>query len=612
MIKDKSYVMKVIRVQLTLSVYLILSGLSVSSFVYSQASSVKSNIVIMFPENNASNVNPDTHLKLTFPGEPILGNSGKIRIYDAADNRLVDSLNLSIPPGPTTPNRKRVPYTPVPYEYVSGNFTNANTKPGTPSGAALLTPDTFQLTIIGGFTDAFHFYPVIIHDSTATIYLHNNLLDYNKTYYVQVDPGVLKLNDGSFSGISGKKEWTFSTKKTPPPAGAKLLVVSGDGTGDFNTVQGAIDFIPDYNPNRVTIFIKNGIYEEIVYFRNKTNVTFLGENRDKVVVCYANNEVFNPHPANIATNEWPGTFPSRRAAFMGDNSSGIYLVNFTIKSINEKPAQAEGLLLMGKKNIVSNVTIEGSGDALQINGPVYLTDSQIKGLGDNVLGRGPAFFNNCELISTSGPHMWIRNTEANHGNVFLNCIFKMSGPGNTYIARTSDNKGKGYPYCEAVLLNCVLEGIDPVGWGVEGNNTSNIHYWEYNSTSLGNGKPVDVSRRNPVSRQLTIEKDSAIIASYSNPTFVLGGWTPKMGPVILSQPKAVVAEKGQAVRFSVKAAAVPEANYQWFINGQIIKGATNPVLGIKSVSPDNEGNYSVTIENSSGNVTSRIIKLTVQ
>ena len=26
------------------------------------------------------------------------------------------------------------------------------------------------------------------------------------------------------------------------------------------------------------------------------------------------NEAFNPHPPNVATNEWPGTFPSRRAA----------------------------------------------------------------------------------------------------------------------------------------------------------------------------------------------------------------------------------------------------------------------------------------------------------
>ena len=28
------------------------------------------------------------------------------------------------------------------------------------------------------------------------------------------------------------------------------------------------------------------------------------EDREKVLVCYANNEVFNPHPSNITTNEW--------------------------------------------------------------------------------------------------------------------------------------------------------------------------------------------------------------------------------------------------------------------------------------------------------------------
>lgn len=65
--------------------------------------------------------------------------------------------------------------------------------------------DTYQLTIIGGFTDAFHFYPVIIRDSTATVYPHNNLLEYGRTYYVEIDPGVLVLKDGGFNGISGKK-----------------------------------------------------------------------------------------------------------------------------------------------------------------------------------------------------------------------------------------------------------------------------------------------------------------------------------------------------------------------------------------------------------------------
>jgi pectin methylesterase-like acyl-CoA thioesterase len=97
------------------------------------------------------------------------------------------------------------------------------------------------------------------------------------------------------------------------------VVVAADGSGDFTTVQGAIDWVPDRSPRRVTVFIRNGNYEEIVYFRNKSNMTIQGEDRDKVVVFYANNEVFNPHPSNISTNEWPGTF-RRAAAFAGDST----------------------------------------------------------------------------------------------------------------------------------------------------------------------------------------------------------------------------------------------------------------------------------------------------
>ena len=185
--------------------------------------------VVLFPADKAKDINPDTHLLITFPSEPVLGTAGQIRIYDKKNDRLVDMLDMSIPPGPTQDHTTpKPPYIQSPYEYVTGKFTNANTKPGIPSGGAEPTPDTYQLTIIGGFTDGFHFYPVIIHDNTATIYLHNNLLDYNKTYYVQIDPGLLTLQDGSFTGISGKTGWVFTTQKRPPEAESQKLVVSAD------------------------------------------------------------------------------------------------------------------------------------------------------------------------------------------------------------------------------------------------------------------------------------------------------------------------------------------------------------------------------------------------
>lgn len=478
-----------------------------------------------YPANNQKEISPDTHLKITFKSKPIIGNKGKIRVFDAVTDVLVDEIDMSIPAGPTESLiNPEATYTKIPYEYISGKFTNANTKPGTPSGTALPNNKPYQLTIIGGFTDAFHFYPIILHENTATIYLHHNLLEYNKSYYVLMDSTVINTTDNSFKGIQDKKAWHFNTRKNAPILSKKTLIVDHNGKGDFNTVQGALDFIPDNHKDTVTVFIKNGLYEELIYFRNKSNIIIKGESREKVIVQYANNEVFNPHPWNVKTNELAGTFPSRRAAFAIDNCTNIQLLNLTVKTLLK--GQAEGLLINGNKIIVKGVNIVGSGDALQTNGTAYFEDIKIDGGGDMILSRGPAFFKNCDFYSP-GPFMWVRNTKENHGNVFVNCNFTATNSNSAELGRAPNNKGAIYPYSEVVLINCKLQNIVPKGWGTMHENTTNLHYWEYNSTNLKDGKAIDISQRASFSRQLNLEKDKELIENYSNPSFVLGGWNPK-------------------------------------------------------------------------------------
>jgi len=222
------------------------------------------------------------------------------------------------------------------------------------------------------------------------------------------------------------------------------------------------------------------------------------------------------------------------------NSTDIQLQNFSVS--NYAYGQAEGLLISGSRNIVSRMNIKGSGDALNLRGSVYLSDSRIVGDGDTILGVGPAFFKDCEIQSI-GPYMWIRNTEANHGNVFVNCTFvtrerpaaqaqtatpAASAPRpvmQAVLARLPNNHGINYPYAEAVLINCRLKGIPPVGWGPIEDDTSHLHLWEYDSTDL-EGRPIDTSQRHAVSRQLATPQDANIIANYSNPAYVLSGWAP--------------------------------------------------------------------------------------
>jgi pectin methylesterase-like acyl-CoA thioesterase len=378
-------------------------------------------------------------------------------------------------------------------------------------------------------------------------------------------------------------------------------VVAADGSGDFNTVQGALDFVPDRSAVPVTIAVKRGDYEEIVYARNKSHLTIAGEDRDAVQIHYNNSEIFNPHPSNVATNEWPGTFPSRRAAFMLDQAEDVHLVNLTIR--NTARGQAEGLLLTGARNIVSHASISGSGDALQVNGPVYIADSLVIGDGDTILTRGPAFFRDCELQSR-GPFTWTRNTAANHGTVLVNCRLTATGGDPTVIARAPTNGGRTYPNVEVVLLSCALDGIAPPGWGEVGGDTSQAHLWEYDSRNLRDGSPADVSARVSISKQLTKDRDAQTIANYGNPAWVLGGWSPAMAPIILSGPAPVTIARGQAAVLSVTVAAIPEAAYQWFRNGARIPGATSRTLALAAVRDGDAGAYTVTATNASGSVTS--------
>lgn len=561
--------------------------------------------VELLPRAGATGINPDTPLRLVFDSAPVPGTRGQVRIYDAADDRLVDTLDLSIPPGPTTGRTApRAPYLPHPYPYGGPRRTNADTKPGTPTPgvdpAPVAAPGDYQLTIIGGFTEGFHFHPVIVRGHTALITPHHDLLAYGKTYYVQVDPGVL-AGDG-FQGITGK-EWRFTTKPAGPARDAALLTVSAAGDGDFSTVQGALDHVPD-QPDRPgkrrTIFVKNGDYEEIVYFRNKRGVTIVGEDRDKVRIHYANNEVFNPHPLNVATNERPGTFPSRRAAFTADNVEDIALVNLTIETTAK--GQAEGLLLNGARNIVTHVTVRGSGDALQTNGSAYFSHFSLAGDGDTILGRGPAYFRDCDIAS-KGAFMWIRNTEANHGNVFVGCRFTaIDAP--TEIARLPDNKGRNYPHAEAVLIDATLDGIVPAGWGEIGDGATHVRFMEFNSRGP-DGRPVDTGARHPRSRQLDAVRDAAVIAQYRDPAWVLGGWTPALAPIILAQPHVVAAPGRKTL--TVHAAAVPEPSYRWYRDGMPV--AREDGGDSQSLAPRGPGRYTVEVSNGNGRVVSAAVEV---
>lgn len=466
------------------------------------------------PANGATNINPDTQLTLTFSSPPTLGTSGTIRVYDAGDGSLVDTLDLSIPASPRPTGR-----------------TPPMTEAERQAAAAANKMSDFQVNTIAGVD--FHFFPIIVRGNRATIYLHNSKLKYDRKYRVQVDPDVLRSADGA--GVQVASDWTFTTKKNPPQATATRVVVAADGRGDFNTVQGAIDFAPATPARRLTILIRKGAYEELVYLDGKSNLTIRGEDRDGVQVGYPNNSAFNP----------PRGGPSRRPAFSLQNAKDIQLSTFTIN--NYFIGQAEALLVRGERIVIDRMTLNGSGDALTTYGTIYMVDSKLVGHGDTILAYAALYCLRCELQSF-GPFTWTRTPQGSHGNVFVHSKFiaidkplpwtlAADGSGgqmsSKVLARLPRNgpgsSAPNFPYAEMVLIDSQVSGVPPEGWGpieaAPGFDSSNVRFMEFNTTDL-QGRAVDVSQRHPVAKQLDKTRDAKVIADYRSPAFVLGGWQP--------------------------------------------------------------------------------------
>jgi pectin methylesterase-like acyl-CoA thioesterase len=471
---------------------LILAGIVFGLIDLSSAAGLEA--TAMFPKADAKDVCPDTPLRLTFSGPPVAG-TGKIQVFDADSDALIETIDVAEPT---------------------------------------------RIKTIGGFPN-FKYYPILIAGNEAAIYLPDGALSYGKTYYVKIDAGALK--DGganTFAGLTDAKSWRFTTKARPPEIFAKQLTVAADGTGDFATVQGAIDFIPEGNTDPKTIFIKNGTYNEIVCFTGRNNLTFQGEDRNKTIIAYANNNAFNN---NAGGNPFaPGANPStatrrtgavyRRGMFLAHRVTDLTIENLTLHNTTPQGgSQSEAIILNGRPDaraVLRDLDLYSFQDTLQINGQAYITNCYIEGDVDFMWGTGPCFFENCHAKSlrSNAYYTQIRNPPTNHGYVFKRCTFDgAQGVTGNFLSRIEPTR---FPASEVVLIDCVLtDAVGPVAWRLDrAAEAPDIHFWEYNSHTP-DGQPMDTSKRPAFSKQLKLPEDKETIGNYSTPSWVLGGdWTP--------------------------------------------------------------------------------------
>jgi sugar lactone lactonase YvrE len=101
---------------------------------------------------------------------------------------------------------------------------------------------------------------------------------------------------------------------------------------------------------------------------------------------------------------------------------------------------------------------------------------------------------------------------------------------------------------------------------------------------------------------------SLFVADTDNDTIRLGYFP--AAPVITAQPQSQTVPAGNGLSFTVVASGKPTPTFQWYFNGTAISGATGSFYSVLSAQSA-AGDYTVTVSNSVGSVTSNKATLTV-
>ena len=284
-----------------------------------------------------------------------------------------------------------------------------------------------------------------------------------------------------------------------------MITVAKDNSGDFDSIQKAVDSVSDNNNE--TIFIKKGIYKERIEIR-KNNITLIGEDTDETIITegfYA--KMIMPDGSKR------GTFRSYTFLVYADNFSASNITFENSAGFGDNVGQAIAVYAEGDTITFKHCTILGHQDTL-FTGPLPLKEKQpggftgptidgerklvhqlyedcfICGEIDFIFGSATAYFKNCTLFALN------RNEPINSyytapstyegqafGYVFDNCTFTGNCPPKS-VALSRPWR----IHAKVVLLNCeysdqiIDEGF--TDWNKPESHET-VYYAEYNGHGDG-------------------------------------------------------------------------------------------------------------------------------
>jgi len=286
----------------------------------------------------------------------------------------------------------------------------------------------------------------------------------------------------------------------------KIYTVAKDGTGDFQTVQEAINAFENGLQTTTKIFIKKGTYrEKITIPATKGPITFEGESPTETIII---NDDF-ASKKNADGKEFGTTGSSTIFIFSNDFSAK----NITFQNDAGKVGQAVAVLITGDRTIFENCRFLGFQDTLYLKGQQddptktkevrsYFKNCYIEGTTDFIFGASTAVFQNCEIFAKeSATYLTAASTleGKKFGFVFIDC--KITGDAKSqsvYLGRP------WRPFAKTVFINTeISDVIKPEGWHnwKKPDAEKTTFYGEFNSKGIGSNPEKRVAWSHQLSKK---------------------------------------------------------------------------------------------------------------
>ncbi|MBM2620309.1 cellulose binding domain-containing protein [Actinoplanes sp. LDG1-06] len=281
-------------------------------------------------------------------------------------------------------------------------------------------------------------------------------------------PTAFTLNGTACTGS------TTTPPTTTPPA--TTATVAKDGTGQYTTVQAAIDAVPATNTSRRVITIKAGTYREIVTV-NKPYVTLQGLGSAAAQTVIVNNH------SNA------GGYGTSNSATVFVKARDFNATNLTMSNDYGEGSQAVAANVNGDRAVFSNVRFLGNQDTLLVNNyRHYFVNAYVEGTVDFIFGGASAVFHNSTIYEkrTSGGPITAANTDSSltYGILFYKSTITGAATNVTQLGRPWG------PAAQVLFRECSLSSTMKTAqpWtDMSENSWKNARFFEYKNTGSGAG-----------------------------------------------------------------------------------------------------------------------------